>query len=450
MPSPSHKLAVKEKFGYGLGDTASNIFYYTDVFGISAAAAGWIFAITRIWDAINDPLMGALADRTNSKHGKYRPYLLWMSVPFGLFGYLVYANPAFSGEGKVVYALLTYVSFMMAYTAINVPYSALMGMMSPDPVERTSLSTYRFVGAFSGMLIVSMTVRPMVRELGNGNEALGYQLTMGVCALLAVILFFITFLTTKERVKPIQNTGSLKKDFGYLLQNTPWIIMVVAALLTLSNVGLRSAITPHYFKYFVGDQGEEFFWFLDKTSLLLTTGSIAFIVGVFFTNILSKTFGKRNSLIVLTLLNGFTVIAFYFIPADAYMTMLAVNALGNLLAGPTPALVWAIYTDVVDYGEWKHGRRTPGLAFSLAMFAQKMGLTIGAAVGAWLLGFYGFVANTDQSDETLQGIRLLFCVIPGVLGLANGVVLFWYRLSDEELATIVSDLEERRGNQEKI
>jgi len=144
------------------------------------------------------------------------------------------------------------------------------------------------------------------------------------------------------------------------------------------------------------------------------------------------------------------VIAFYFIPADAYMTMLAVNALGNLLAGPTPALVWAIYTDVVDYGEWKHGRRTPGLAFSLAMFAQKMGLTIGAAVGAWLLGFYGFVANTDQSDETLQGIRLLFCVIPGVLGLANGVVLFWYRLSDEELATIVSDLEERRGNQEKI
>ena len=227
----SAKLSFKEKLGYGLGDTASNIFfqfvnifllyYYTDVFGLSPAAVGTLFVVTRFWDAINDPLMGAVADRTNTRWGKYRPYMLWMAVPFGLFGYLAFANPDFSQTGKLIYAYVTYVGLMMAYTAINVPYSALMGVMTPSSEERTSLSSFRFVGAFSGTLLISLSVRPLVRLLGGGDEALGFKLTMALLSIIAVLLFIITFCTTKERVKPLVNKEgtSLAKDIQFLFKN---------------------------------------------------------------------------------------------------------------------------------------------------------------------------------------------------------------------------------------
>jgi GPH family glycoside/pentoside/hexuronide:cation symporter len=455
----SAKLSVKEKLGYGLGDTASNIFfqfvnifllyYYTDVFGLSPAAVGTLFVVTRFWDAINDPLMGAIADRTTTRWGKYRPYLLWMAIPFGLCGYLAFANPDFSQTGKLIYAYATYVGLMMTYTAINVPYSALMGVMTPNSDDRTSLSSYRFVGAFSGMLLISLSVRPLVRVLGNGDEATGFKLTMALLAVIATVLFMITFLTTKERVKPqkVQAGTSLKKDILFLFKNRPWIIMVVAGILTLSNVAVRAAVTNHFFKYYVGDNGSPVFWFLDRTSLLLSSGALAFIVGIFFTSKLSKRFGKRNALMGLTLLNGITLISFYFIPADAYGLMLTVNIIGNIIAGPTPALVWAIYTDVADYGEWKFGRRTTGLVFSAAMFAQKMGLTIGGGVSGWLLSGFGFVANEAQSETAMLGIRLMFSILPGALAIANGVILLWYPLSEKDVASIEKALTTRRAEE---
>lgn len=452
----SEKLSFKEKLGYGLGDTASNIFfqfvnifllyYYTDVFGLSPAAVGTLFVVTRFWDAINDPLMGAIADRTQTRWGKYRPYMLWMAVPFGLFGYLAFANPDFSQTGKLIYAYVTYVGLMMAYTAINVPYSALMGVMTPSSEERTSLSSFRFVGAFSGTLLISLSVRPLVRVLGGGDEALGFKLTMGLLSIIAVVLFMITFVSTKERVKPLANPEgtSIAKDIRLLFKNRPWIIMVIAAILTLSNVAVRAAVTNHFFKYYVGDSGESVLWFLDRTSLMLSSGALAFIIGIFFTGMLSKRFGKRNALMGLTLLNGLTLVAFYFIPAEAYGTMLIVNALGNFLAGPTPALVWSIYTDVADYGEWKFKRRTTGLVFSAAMFAQKMGLTIGGGVAGWMLSGFGFVANEQQTDSAMLGIRLMFSILPGILAIANGVILLWYPLSDDDVADIQADLSKIR------
>lgn len=453
------KLSLREKLGYGLGDTASNIFfqfvnifllyYYTDVFGLSPAAVGTLFVVTRLWDAVNDPLMGAVADRTSTRWGKYRPYLLWMALPFGVCGYLTFANPDFSETGKLVYAYATYVALMMAYTAINVPYSALMGVMTPDSQERTSLSSYRFVGAFSGMLIVSLTVRPLVRLLGGGDEATGFKLTMALLSVLAVAMFMITFATTKERVKPqvIPEGTSLAKDIKFLLKNRPWLIMVVAAILTLANVAVRAAVTNHFFKYYAGDDGSSVLWFLDRTSLLLTSGALAFIIGIFFTGKLSKRFGKRNALMGLTLLNGCTLIGFYFIPAEAYGWMLAINALGNFLAGPTPALVWSIYTDVADYGEWKFGRRTTGLVFSAAMFAQKMGLTIGGGVAGWMLSGFGFVANEQQSETSMLGIRLMFSILPGVLAIANAIILIWYPLTEANVAEIQSDLKKLRAEE---
>lgn len=457
METQSARLPVREKIGYGLGDVASNfvfhsvnvllLFYYTDVFGISAAAAGTLFVVARVWDAINDPLMGAIADRTDTRWGKYRPYLLWLAIPFGICGYLAFANPPLSGDGKLVYAYITYFLLMTIYTAINVPYSALMGVMTPSSAERTSLSSYRFVGAFSGQLLIGMAALPLVKKLGAGDMATGFKYTMALFSLVAVALFFITFATTRERIAPRKEekgSVSIGKDLLFLCKNRPWVVMVIAAILTLSNAAVRWAVTPHFFKYHVGDDGSPVFWFLDRTSLMMTTGSIAFIAGIFFTGMLSRKFGKRNSLIGLTLLNALSLLAFYFIPPSAYGTMIVVNAIGSLIAGPTPALVWAIYTDVVEYGEWRFGRSTPGLAFSVATLAQQLGIAIGGGSAGWLLHFYGFQANQQQSESAIDGLRMLFSILPGALALLNGIVLLCYPLTDAMVKKIEDELAVRR------
>lgn len=451
----SSQLSVKEKVGYGLGDTASNfvfhvvnvflLTYYTVVLGLSPAAVGTMFLVCRLWDAVSDPLMGALADRTQTRLGKFRPYVLWFAIPFGVAGFLVFSVPDFTETGKLVYAYVTYILLWTIYTAINVPYSALMGVMSSDPVERTSLATYRFVGAFSAQLLIGMAFLPLVSHFGGGDDIAGYRVTMAIFSAIAVVLFLGTFFTTKEKLKPKKGPKlSLSGDFSALSKNLPWIIMIAAAILTLSNVALRGGVTYHFLKFVVGADDTKYFLFLDRTSFFYTTGSLAFVIGVFFTGLVSRKLGKRNGLMILTILNGLTFIAFFFIPADAYTTMILVNAFGSFLAGPTPALVWAMYTDVVDYGEWKFGRRTTALAFSAAMFSQKLGLAVGSGIGGWLLAYYGFKANAELGPRTIEGIKIMFSVIPGVFGILNGLVLIGYRLNEAQLDVITSDLKERR------
>jgi GPH family glycoside/pentoside/hexuronide:cation symporter len=456
LPAFNGKLSILEKIGYGAGDTASNIFYqafnivlfyfYTDVWGISPAIVGTLFLVTRFWDAINDPAMGILADRTQTRWGRYRPYLLWLAIPFGVIGFLTFAGPGLEGGIKIFYAAATYTLLGMIYTAINVPYSAMMGVMTPDTEERTVLASYRFVGAFTAALIIGATVRPLVSLLGGGNEMLGYRLTFALLGGLASLLFLFTFITTKERLAPEEAKADtrISRDLKILFSNKPWIIMAFAAFLTLSNVAVRSAVTFHYFKYYVGDTGEQFFWWMDMTSFFLSTGSIAFIVGILFTNKLRKKFGKRNALIGLTMLNAVATILFFFIPPDDIQTMLIVNLLGALLAGPTPALVWAMYTDVADYGELKFGRRTTGLVFSAAIFAQKMGLMIGGSLSGFMLASFGFVANTEQTPGALMGIRVMFCFIPGAFAIANGLVLFFYPITEDHVLEMEKELERRR------
>jgi len=456
----SARLPIREKIGYGLGDAASNIFfqtvnmfllfYYTDVFGLDAKVAGTLFILARFWDALIDPLIGALADRTRSRWGSYRPYLLWMALPFGLIGYATFANPELSDNAKIAYAYVTYFLLMTAYAAINVPYSALMGVMTPSSKERTSLSSYRFVGAFGGQLLIALGVIPLVRILGHGDKALGFKITMAIFSLLAVLLFVATFLMTKERIKPHHEEPDFRKDLGALIKNKPWLIMVVAALLTLSGAAVRWAVTPHFFKYYGGYDDAPmnllgFDIFLDHTSFFLTIGSLSFLVGIFFTPWIVHRFGKKSSLMVLTLANAVMLLVFFFIPRDAFWTMVGVNALASLLAGPTPALVWAIYTDVADYGEWHFGRRTTGLAFAAAMFAQKFGMSIGGGLAGWLLGIYGFQADAIQSEKTLMGLRVLFSILPGLFAIANGIVLIWYPLSDAMVRKIEEELAERRN-----
>ncbi len=462
----SQRIGIAEKVGYGLGDMASNLYfqffnlflfyYYTDVFGLNPAAIGTMYLVANFWDAVNDPVMGAIADRVQTAKGKYRPFLLWCAVPYGLAGYAIFANPDLGEAGKLAYAYTTFIFFKMVYTAINVPYSALMGVITPNANDRMALSTFRFLGAFGGGFIVSLLVRPLVKLFGGDDEVLGFQLTMAVFGVASILMFLVTYASTRERVRPQPEASEVGvlEDLKILCRNLPWIIMIGAAVCTLANVAVRGAVTVHYFKYYVGNsedavfslgrEGSPFFLEFDATTIFMSSGMIAFIIGVAFTGIIGRAFGKRNALAALTLANAVTIIGFYFIPPEAIGTMYAVNLLANLLAGPTPALVWALYTDVADYGEWKFGRRATGLVFSAAMFAQKMGLTIGGAASGWLLAAFGFVANQEQTPEALTGIRIMFCIIPGALALLNGFILLFYPLSTSKTEQMQRELEAMR------
>lgn len=452
---PAHRLSVLEKVGYGLGDTASNFFfqtfnlfllyYYTDIFGISAAAAGTVFLFSRLLDAVTDPLMGVISDRTRSRFGQFRPYLLWGAVPYGILGYLMFAGPDLSPTGKLIYAYATYGAMMLAYTAINIPYGALMGVMSPSSKERTSLSSYRFVCAFAGALLIASLVTPLKDALGGGDEAAGFRRTMAIFGVVSVALFFFCFATTRERqAPPREEKSNLKRDFRILLGNRPWVALFFAAFFALGSVAVRGAGTVYYLKYYAGVGSEKVFLFFDHISLFMTAGSLAMIVGVALTPLVNRRWDKRRLMVVLTALNGLAMALFFVIPPDRIGWMHTVNIVGTLLAGPTPALVWAMYADTADYGEWKFGRRTTGLVFSAALFAQKMGLTIGGTLAGWILALSGFVANTAQSDGALTGIRVLFALAPAAFALCNAIALSFYPLNDATMRDIERDLQARR------
>jgi GPH family glycoside/pentoside/hexuronide:cation symporter len=449
-------LSFTEKLGYGLGDTASNFFfqvfnifllyYYTDVYGIDPALIGVMFIVTKVVDAISDPVMGLIADRTNSRWGKFRPYLLWGAIPYGVMGYAMFAGPESSDTGRLVYAYVTYTAMMLAYTVINVPYSALMGVMSPSSIERTSISAYRFVCAFSAAWLVGTFVTPLKNILGAGNEADGFRLTMMLFAVISVALFWVTFATTRERVQPMQEKSDLKLDFKAMLGNGPWRVLFLAAIFTLMNVAVRNGAIMYYFKYYVGDDGTPIFLIFDKTAVFMSTGLFAMVAGIACTKMLAKRFDKRRLLITLSLLNAVSMAVFFVIPPDQYALMAVVNIAGALIIGPTPPLVWAMYADTADYGEWKSGRRTTGLVFSALQFAQKLGLAVGAGLSGFILALFGFVANQVQSDLAMTGIRLMFSVFPALLATSGAAAIYFYRLSDDEVKQIEQELRQRHGD----
>lgn len=449
----AQQLSFKEKLGYGLGDTASNFFfqvfgifllyYYTDIFGLAPAAVGTMFLVTKIVDAVSDPIMGLIADRTNSRWGKFRPYLLWGAIPYGVCGYLMFANPDLSDTGKLIYAYVTYTAMMLAYTVVNVPYSALMGVISPSSIERTKVASYRFVCAMAAGWLVGTFVTPLKNILGGGNEALGFQITMLIFAVISVALFWVTFATTKERVAPIQEVTDVRLDLKALKQNGPWIALFVSAILTLMNIATRNGSLLYYFKYYVGDDGTQIFLIFDKTAVFLSLGLIAFIIGITLTRYLSERFEKRHLMIALSIMNGMTMAAFYFIPPDQYWTMVFFNCLGSFLVGPTPALVWSMYADCADYGEWKTGRRTTGLVFSTVQFAQKMGLAVGAGLTGIILSWFGFVANEIQTEESLLGIRFMFSILPASLAVLGASAIFFYTLDRDKTKKIELDLAQK-------
>ncbi len=454
MASDTDPLKFKEKFGYGLGDAASNFFfqvfnlfllyYYTDVYGLAPAAVGTMFLMTKVIDAVSDPVMGLIADRTETRWGKFRPYLLWAAIPYGLFGFAMFAAPQFSDTGKLVYAYATYTLMMLAYTAVNVPYSALMGVISPSSFERTRVASYRFACAFGAGWLIATFVTPLKNLLGAGDEQAGFRLTMMIFAVVSIVLFWICFATTRERVHPPQAQSDIKADFSALLRNGPWIALFFAALFNLMNVPMRAGGTIYYLKYFVGDDGSPLFLIFDKTAVFLSLQTFAMLAGILATQAVVKRFDKRRLMIGLTLGNATAMGIFFVIPPDQYWLMVAITCLGNFVVGPTLAIVWSMYADCADYGEWKTGRRTTGLIFSALQFAQKMGLALGAGLSGFVLSLFGFVANQEQSEGAMMGIRLMFSIFPGILAMLSALAIVFYGLNNDRVRQIEKELAERR------
>lgn len=461
MSDKVERLAVKEKVGYAMGDTASNLFwmtiifygayFYTDVFGISAAAMGVMFFVARFWDAINDPMMGVIADRTNTRWGKFRPYLVWMVVPFAISGTLVFTTPDWADSNKLIYAYVTHILFGMIYTAINIPYSSLMGVMSPNSQERTNISSYRFVGAYTGGLIVSFAVTWMVKWLGRGNEQRGYMLTVASFAVIAVVLFLVAFFSTKERVKPQpQQKTKLVQDIDDIVTNVPWLVLFLIAIFTLAFVSIRNGSVMYYFKYYVGDQ-KLFGMNLSREAMVsgfFTTGAICNIVGTALLGGMSRRFANKPLYMALMGFSALCVLAYYLLRPQDTEVMFILQVLIAVTSAPTAAIIFAMYADAADYGEWKRGRRSTGLVFSASSLAQKMGWTIGGAIAGILLAAFGYKANMEQAPEALAGIKLLMSVVPAIGAVLATVLLVFYTLDEKKMKEIEKDLTARREGEE--
>lgn len=461
MQTTTGKLSLKEKIGYSLGDTASNLFFqtfilfllyfYTDVFGLPAAAVGTMFLVTRIWDAFFDPIVGMLSDRTHTRWGKFRPFLLWFALPFGIIGVLTFTTPGFGTSGKLIYAYVTYSFMMMIYSAINVPYSALMGVITSNSEQRTVLSSYRFVSAFAGGLIVQAVTMSLVNYFGKGSPAIGWQWAMGCLSGLAFILFMITFMTTKERVFPPKGQKTdFRRDLKDLFANGPWLLIAGATVFQLMYIVMRNSSIMYYFKYYVGDQHLNLFGiainlpFEEFATSFMFTGTLATILGAILTKWFSKTFDKKNTYLGFLIASALLNAIYYFIQPQSVLLIYVLNLAVSFFVGPVSVLQWAMYTDAADYSEWRNERRATGLVMAASLFSLKLGLTLGGAVVGWILAYHGFIANRPQTPESVHGIILLLSVYPAMLGVLGGLLMLFYPLTNKMMITIEEDLTSRR------
>ena len=441
-------LSIKEKIGYGLGDTASHfvwdmvgfwiLIFYTDTFGISAAAAGTIMLIARVWDMISDPLMGIIADRTNTRWGKFRPYILWMALPYSILAVLTFTTPDLGDTGKVIYAGVTYLLLMTVFTAINLPYSSLGAVMTSDSYERAGLNSYRFIFAFIGQFIVTGTALSLALYFGNGDNAKGYQYTLILFAIISFILFMITFKTTKERVQPPkEQKQNLKEDIRNLFKNRPWVILFFVGIISFVMFAMQNLSIAYYFKYYIGDE--------KSVQLFNVIGTIALIAGIPLSKPLSKRFGKRNVYVASSLISGLFFILLYLPNAHNIISIYTLNILAKFTYAPAVPLLWTMLADTADYSEWKNGRRATGLVFSAATFAQKAGWGIGGALAGWLLALYKFTPNIEQTTSALTGIKLMISVFPGILYMSCAILLYFYAIDHKTCMVMQDELEARRN-----
>lgn len=427
---PAAKLGWGEKFGYAAGDMASCLYFgifmnfmaifYTDVFGITPAVLATMLIFTRTWDWINDPIMGVIADRTNTKMGKFRPWILWMIPPYVILGVLTFTTFDLDGTAKIVYAYATYTLLMMVYTAINVPYGALMGVMTAKSDQRTVLASFRFIGANAGIFAVTLLLPILVKAIGDDNEQLGYSGAMGVISLIAGALFFITFKTSKERIRPRHKKHEpLKQEFKQLMRNGPWLIVICLSILTVLAQAIRGTPILHFFKYVAGNE--------EWGNQLLLVNSVAAVIAVMLSKHIVALFGcKKRAYIVLNLLFAAILVWFYFIPVDNFNLMIVNQLMIAFVAAPMMPLFWSMIADTADYGAAKFGHRSTGIIFSAGTASQKIGWTLGPALAMLILSGVGYVANQEQTAETRDALRLMMSVIPAGFAVLTAVVTYFY------------------------
>ncbi|MDP7593405.1 MAG: glycoside-pentoside-hexuronide (GPH):cation symporter [Litorilituus sp.] len=432
-------LSIREKIAYGLGDTASNIIFqtvmmflllfYTDVVGISPAVVGTLFLVVRLFDAITDPLMGALADRTKTRFGQFRPYLLWLAVPFAIISMMAFTTPDLSYNGKVIYAFVTYTLLMIAYTAINIPYSALGGVLTAQPSERVSVQSYRFVLGMLGGLIVASGTLPLVEFFGHGDKARGYQLTMVAMSLLGLVMFLLCFFGTKERVcAPKEQKTSLVEDLSSLWQNDQWRILCLAGLFLLTGQVLRATLAIYYVKYVLDLE--------EQITLFITLGMIGSIIGCALAQFVAKRVCKIKAYISLQLIAAFICVISYFVPKEQVVIAFVLFFLWSFFLQMATPLLWAKMADTIDYGHWKNGIRITGMIYSAIVFFIKLGVAFGGAFAGWLLAYYGYQADVEQTQTAKQGILISFTIFPAFGSILVAWVMRWYILDKQKVEQI--------------
>jgi glycoside/pentoside/hexuronide:cation symporter, GPH family len=446
-PATDARLPLREKIGYGIGDFGFNLYwanisaflliFYTDVMGLAAGAVGTMMLVTKLVDAVADPFMGAIADRTRTRWGRFRPWMLWGALPLVVTGVLTWTVPDLDGGGRLLWAYATFTVMMLAYTVLSMPYSALSGVMTADSQQRTTLISFRFIAAFAGTTAVSWLTLDLVRWLGRGDEPLGWQLTLGLYGVIAAACFAAVFLSTRERIEPpAQQRSTMRQDVLDLLGNKPWLVLFVLALVIMVTIVMRSGSLVYYLKYYVSRP--------ELTGLFLGSYSVALAIGAALTPLLTRLVDKRRLMMGLMAGVGVISCAMYFVPREQIWVMFALNTLAGLLLGPKSPLAFSMYADCADYTEWKTGRRATAMTFAAAAFSQKFGGALASAAIAWMLAGMGYVANQAQSDASRLGIVLLLTVIPGVVALLAAGVMRAYPLDDTALARVQADLQARR------
>lgn len=450
------QIRLREKLGYGVGDLAAGLmlnffgffllYFFVDLGGLAPAAIGLMLLITKLIDAFTDPMMGAIADRTRTRWGRYRPYLLFAPVPLGITMVLIFSAPeSLSDTALLIWAYVTYTLCMLAFTAANVPYGGLLGVISPSSRVRANVTGFRMFFSALGGILVGALGTTLVRELGGGDEKLGILLAISCVAAVSVFALLTTFATTKERIPPAETNGSLSGDVGVLLRTGPWIAVAVAAILGVTAIAARAGTAPFFFKYVVGDGGAPVFLFFDRAALFLTALALGQVSGVILGSIAQRWFEKSHLLIAAGLLKAGMIAVFYFLPLDAVWPQTAVQYVIGIGFGFLMVLSYSMFTDIAEFIDWKTKRQMTALVIAASVFGVKAGIAFGSAIPGFVLDLTGFVPEAPQSETALMGIQLAFAIIPAAVMIPAAGAMLFYTINRKVIAQVEEELGTRRA-----
>lgn len=443
------KLQLKEKIGYGMGDAGSCMiwsvlalyltWFYTDVYGLSPAVVGTLFLVIRVFDAFSDPIMGAICDRTQTRWGKFRPWLLWMALPFGLGAILMFTTPDLSMNGKIIYAWVTYLIMSLIYTAINIPYCSVAGVITLNQKERLGCLSWRFFLNGLATLIVSSSILPLTDWLGNGSRASGFQLTMAIMGGAATLMFLFCFSSIKERVVSVKSGDSLLKDLKDIAKNDQWLLMISITFLNVFPAFIRGAVTIYYATYVMQAS-------VGFITFFMALGVACNMLGSVIAKPLTDCFDKVKLFRIINIILGILSFALWFVDPKSLVPLITLFVIINILhliqSGP---ILWAMMSDVDDYGDWKFGKRMTGISFAGNLFMLKMGLAVAGAIVAWILSYTGYIANkSQQNTQTLQGIIIMFSLLPMVSYFVSAFMVRYFKLNNAVLERIKVDLAKRQ------